>query len=152
MSDQLPLQIGVFFTWLASSAGIGAVMSEFFEREKWFDALSAQAKNRLVLLVSIGLGILSWFVGTQVSPEILAKIQPIATIVIGSLAVYLYSQRYHDKAHSDTTSTELNMNLKTQTPGGDTTTANSGGPIVERNINTNSTTGSSGSSSPGQGA
>lgn len=119
MSDQLPVQIVVFLTWLASSAGVGAVMSEFFEGEKWFDALPAQTKNRLALIVSVILGILAWYVGTQVSPDILAKIQPIATIVIGSLAVYLYSQRYHDDQHKDVVATNLNLQVKTEAPADD---------------------------------
>lgn len=108
MFDQIPTGVVAFFAWLGSSVGVGAIMSEFFESEPWFQALSAKTKNRLFFLVSLGLGLVSMLVA-GLPAETLEKLAPVIGVVITSIIMYLTGQRYHDEAHKPKPEVKLDL-------------------------------------------
>lgn len=112
----MPTGFVEFLLWLGSAGGVGAILSEFFEHEQWYQAKSEQWKSRFQVVLTIALGLVGYLGVTYLVPIITPEWLKIITLILTPISVYLGGQLWHDKQHSTAATTDVSLQMKTSTP------------------------------------
>ena len=83
--------------FLAGGGGLGAITAFVFERFKWFQKLTPDAKFWTIGAISIGIPSVATALLLYVPPEVWAALQPFWLAVVGGGAFWLSSQFSHKR-------------------------------------------------------
>lgn len=93
----LPSDLAAFIAYLAAPAFAAWVVSNFLESEAWFNALDSQGKNRVVTVVYVALGVLSYLLMTTIPSTLITQLQPIYLVISAAIAAAVSGEAYHAK-------------------------------------------------------
>ena len=88
-------QLSNLIIFATTPAAVSLILSNVLDNIPEFVALSGQVKSLLVLALSIVLGIVAYIISNNVSPDLLAKIQPYYSIVFVMVSAWLSGQIAH---------------------------------------------------------
>lgn len=98
----IPTTLIAFIIWLGSPAAISFALSNFIERQQWFQVWDADRKTRFALLLAILLAVVSFALNKWTPADIIRGIDPLFTVMINAAVTFWAMGRYHDATHSTT--------------------------------------------------
>jgi hypothetical protein len=91
----LPPDLGSLLAYIGTAAFASWVVSNVLENLTAFQALTAQAKNIVILIAYIVLGVLSYLLILTVPTSLIAQLQPLYAVVLASITAYVSGTWYH---------------------------------------------------------
>lgn len=118
----LPETFQAFLVFLGGNIFVGIVVSKLLEPRKWFQSLDGAGKSNVVLALHLALGILSYFLVSNLSPEFITKVQPFYAMIAAIISQYLASTEYHDAVTEkrESAKTEVSVAFKAESSPVDT--------------------------------
>jgi hypothetical protein len=95
MDITIPSELNEFLIWLGSPIVVGFVLSWLLERLDMWQGLNANAKQLILIGVSIGLPAVSKLLQDNLSTELIEQLQPWWEIIVVGLGIYFASQAAH---------------------------------------------------------
>jgi uncharacterized membrane-anchored protein len=101
---ELPPTFTQFLAFIGAPAFAAFVVSELLETNAWFQGLENKFKGLFVLLLSLVLALVSYFLTKWVPEAVQVDLQPIYAVIVGTVAAFIAGQIWHNTAHKDSTS------------------------------------------------
>ena len=100
--NSLPPSLSGFMAFVGTAVFAAFFVSEFIEYVPQFKNANSQVKTAVVLAIYVLLGVASSALVHWVPATVVEQLQPIYSVIVGTLASFVAGQWWHDNHNTDT--------------------------------------------------